>query len=94
MRYLTDSFQVLFFCQFVSSFHPILLIRDFCVFIRGVCLMLADRYGFELNTRPQPEMPRQVYMFDPITGAVGVVADGFEECNGIAFTEDGKTAYM
>ena len=64
------------------------------VCLRRVCLLLADRYGFELNYRPQPEMPRQVYMFDPITGAVRVVADGFDECNGIAFTKDGKTAFM
>jgi gluconolactonase len=39
-------------------------------------------------------MPHQVYMLDPVTGALRVVADGFDKCNGIAFTEDGKTAYM
>jgi hypothetical protein len=39
-------------------------------------------------------MPNQVYRFDPVTGAVRVVADGFDRCNGIAFTKDGKTAYM
>jgi gluconolactonase len=56
--------------------------------------LLTNRYGFILNYRPEPEMPRQVYVFDPITGAVRVVADGFEQPNGIAFTKDGKTAYM
>lgn len=39
-------------------------------------------------------MPSQVYRFDPDTGAVRVVADGFDKCNGIAFTADGETAYM
>jgi gluconolactonase len=52
--------------------------------------LLSDRYGFILGYRPQPEIPRQVYMFDPITGAVRVVADGFNQSNGIAFTKDGK----
>jgi gluconolactonase len=31
---------------------------------------------------------------DPDTGAVRVVATDFDKCNGIAFTGDGKTAYM
>lgn len=39
-------------------------------------------------------MPNQVYRFDPDTGAVRVVATDFDKCNGIAFTADGKTAYM
>jgi gluconolactonase len=39
-------------------------------------------------------MPNQVYRFDPDTGTVRVVADGFDRPNGIAFTKDGKTAYM
>lgn len=39
-------------------------------------------------------MPNQVYRFDPDTAQVRVVADGFNRCNGIAFTQDGKTAYM
>jgi len=39
-------------------------------------------------------MPSQVYRFDPDTGAVKIVADGFDKCNGIAFSSDGKLAYM
>lgn len=39
-------------------------------------------------------MPNQVYRFDPSTGAVRVVATDFDKCNGIAFTPDGKTAFM
>jgi sugar lactone lactonase YvrE len=35
-----------------------------------------------------------VYRFDPDTGDVRVVANGFIRSNGIAFTDDGKTAYM
>lgn len=39
-------------------------------------------------------MPSQVYRFDQDTGRIRVVADGFDKCNGIAFTQDGNTAYM
>ena len=39
-------------------------------------------------------MPNQVYRFDQNTSAVRVVADGFNRCNGLAFTGDGKIAYV
>ena len=52
------------------------------------------RYGFDEHFRSPPLMPNQVYRFDPDTGAVHVVADGFDRCNGIAFAPDGKTAFM
>ncbi|KAF9465894.1 calcium-dependent phosphotriesterase [Collybia nuda] len=51
-------------------------------------------YGFLNHFRPNPLMPNQVYRFDPDTGAVRVVATDFDKCNGIAFTADGKTAYI
>ncbi|KAF9259259.1 calcium-dependent phosphotriesterase [Marasmius fiardii PR-910] len=51
-------------------------------------------YGFLNDFRPAPLMPNQVYRFDPDTGAVRVVADGFDKCNGIAFTADGNTVYV
>ena len=51
-------------------------------------------YGFYDHFRPAPLMPNQVYRFNPNTGAVRVVADQFDKCNGIAFTQDGNTAYM
>ncbi|KAG6831539.1 hypothetical protein H0H92_009458 [Tricholoma furcatifolium] len=51
-------------------------------------------YGFLNHFRPNPLLPNQVYRFDPETGAVRVVATDFDKCNGIAFTADGKTAYI
>ncbi|KAJ7102954.1 D-lactonohydrolase-like protein [Mycena crocata] len=51
-------------------------------------------YGFENGFRPAPLIPNQVYRFDADTGEVRVVADGFTQPNGIAFSPDGKTAYM
>ena len=57
-------------------------------------LMHPLRYGFVNKFRPEPLMPEQVYRFDPENGSIRVVADGFEKCNGIAFTQDGAIAYM
>ncbi|KAL0070748.1 hypothetical protein AAF712_001969 [Marasmius tenuissimus] len=51
-------------------------------------------YGYVNDFRPQPMMPEQVYRFDPESGSIRVVADGFEKCNGIAFTQDGALAYI
>lgn len=39
-------------------------------------------------------MRNQVYRLDTTTGAVRVIATDFDKCNGIAFTPDGKIAYM
>ncbi|OCB91678.1 D-lactonohydrolase-like protein [Sanghuangporus baumii] len=51
-------------------------------------------YGFLNHFRPLPQLPNQVYRFDPDTGSLRVVADGFDRCNGIAFSGDGKTAFI
>ncbi|KAI0079471.1 D-lactonohydrolase-like protein [Panus rudis PR-1116 ss-1] len=51
-------------------------------------------YGFINHIRSAPLLPFQVYRFDPDTGVVRVVADGFGQPNGLAFTQDGKTAYI
>ncbi|KZT71085.1 D-lactonohydrolase-like protein [Daedalea quercina L-15889] len=51
-------------------------------------------YGWLNHFRPAPLLPNQVYMFDPKSGNVRVVADGFTRCNGLAFSIDGKLAYI
>ncbi|KAF7317880.1 SGL domain-containing protein [Mycena kentingensis (nom. inval.)] len=51
-------------------------------------------YGFLNNFRPAPQLPNQVYRFDADTGDVRVVADGFVQPNGIAFSLDGSRAYI
>ncbi|KAG0706303.1 hypothetical protein DFH29DRAFT_798477 [Suillus ampliporus] len=50
--------------------------------------------GWYGDFRPEPMLPSQVYRFDPSTGQVRVVADQFGFPNGIAFTPDGKTAFV
>ncbi|RAL14364.1 SMP-30/gluconolactonase/LRE family protein, partial [Aspergillus homomorphus CBS 101889] len=51
-------------------------------------------YGYIQGLRPAPQLPNQVYRFEPSTGAVRVVADGFDKPNGIAFAPDGLTLYV
>ena len=54
----------------------------------------AHSYGHLFNFRPAPRLPNHVYRFDPRTGEVRVVAADFDKPNGIAFSPDGKKAYM
>lgn len=51
-------------------------------------------YGFEQGIRPPPHLPNQVYRFDPVTGGVRAVADGFGRPNGIAFSPDEQICYI
>jgi gluconolactonase len=51
-------------------------------------------YGSEQGFRGAPQLPNQVYRFDPATGDVRVVADGFGRPNGLAFSPDEQTLYI
>ncbi|KAI2618766.1 calcium-dependent phosphotriesterase [Hypoxylon sp. NC1633] len=50
--------------------------------------------GFELEIRPRPQLPNQVYRFDPQLGDLRVVADGFSRPMGIALSPDCGTLYV
>ncbi|KAH7120883.1 lactonohydrolase [Dendryphion nanum] len=52
------------------------------------------QYGFFQDFRPEPTIPNQVYRFDPRTGEIVVVADGFDQSNGLEFSPDLKTLYV
>ncbi|GJE91996.1 D-lactonohydrolase-like protein [Phanerochaete sordida] len=51
-------------------------------------------YGFLNHFRGPPLMPSQVYHLDPTTRRVKVVADGFDKPNGVALSQDGKSAFI
>ncbi|EPQ51631.1 D-lactonohydrolase-like protein [Gloeophyllum trabeum ATCC 11539] len=51
-------------------------------------------YGYLNQFRPAPGLPTQVYRYNPATGAVKVVADGFNKCNGVAFNPSETVAYV
>jgi len=52
------------------------------------------QYGAFQFFRPDPVIPSQVYRFDPSTGVVQAVADGFQQANGIEFSPDLQTVYV
>lgn len=51
-------------------------------------------YGYEQDFKPAPELPSQVYCFDPIDGEIRAAADGFVKPNGIAFNKEGTVCYV
>ncbi|KXX78351.1 Gluconolactonase [Madurella mycetomatis] len=51
-------------------------------------------YGYVQDFRPPPGMPKQVWRFNEVTGAVTLVADGFNMPNGIAFSPSGSHIYI
>ncbi|MTV80982.1 SMP-30/gluconolactonase/LRE family protein, partial [Streptococcus pneumoniae] len=51
-------------------------------------------YGYEQDFRHKPQLPCQVYRFDPETGDIRVVADGFGRPNGLCFSPDEQTMYI
>ncbi|KAI3330425.1 gluconolactonase [Ustulina deusta] len=51
-------------------------------------------YGRLQDFRPKEGLPHQVYRYNDRTGAVTVVADGFSQPNGIAFSPTGSHAYV
>jgi gluconolactonase len=51
-------------------------------------------YGYEQGFRPSPQLPNHVYRFEPDTGDIRVVADGFRRPNGICFSPDQRTCYI
>ncbi|KAJ7604640.1 calcium-dependent phosphotriesterase [Roridomyces roridus] len=69
-------------------------LNDIKIHPSGKIFFTDTVYGWLNHFRPLPLMPNQVYRLDPDTRAVRVVATDFDKCNGIAFTGDGKTAYV
>ncbi|KAH7039888.1 uncharacterized protein B0I36DRAFT_309550 [Microdochium trichocladiopsis] len=51
-------------------------------------------YGAEQGFRPPPQLPNQVYRYDPQKGTVRAVADGFDRPNGLCFSPDLSTMYI
>ncbi|KAK2011914.1 calcium-dependent phosphotriesterase [Colletotrichum eremochloae] len=51
-------------------------------------------YGHFQHFRPASMLPRHVYRFEPATGIVQAVADGFDQPNGLEFSPDYKTLYV
>ncbi|KDR73371.1 hypothetical protein GALMADRAFT_142472 [Galerina marginata CBS 339.88] len=68
--------------------------NDLKVHPSGNIFFTDDSLGFTSDQKPPPLLPSQVYMFDPKTGLVRMVADNFVTPNGIALNPSGKIAYV
>lgn len=80
----------------VESFNgrPFNSPNDVVVHLDGSIWFTDPIYGFEQGFRPQPELPNQVYRFNPANGSIRAVADGFDRPNGISFSPDQLTLYV
>ena len=80
----------------VDGFHGRLFnsVNDVVVHTDGSIWFTDPIYGFEQGFRKEPQLPCQVYRFEPDTGAIRVVADGFGRPNGISFSPDEQTVYI
>ncbi|KKK19345.1 hypothetical protein AOCH_002416 [Aspergillus ochraceoroseus] len=79
-----------------KDFHgrPFNSVNDVVVHSDGSIWFTDPIYGFEQGYRPRPRLPSQVYRFNPATGDIRAVADGFGRPNGICFSPDEKTVYV
>lgn len=69
-------------------------LNDVVVHSDGSIWFTDPTYGYEQGIRPAPQLPNQVYRYDPSTGDLRVVADGFGRPNGISFSPDEKIVYI
>jgi gluconolactonase len=80
----------------VAGFHgrPFNSVNDVVVHSDGSVWFTDPIYGYEQGYRPKPRLPNQVYRYEPQTGDIRVVADGFGRPNGICFSPDERTVYV
>ncbi|MCJ1313548.1 hypothetical protein MMC25_007227 [Agyrium rufum] len=81
----------------IRDFHgrPFNSPKDCAVCSRDSSIWFTDpMYGFEKGFRAKPSLPQHVYRFDPTTGDIRVVADGFGRPNAICFSGDENTLYV
>lgn len=85
----------------ISSFHGRLFnsVNDVVVHSDGSIWFTDPIYGYKQGYRQKPQLPCQVYRFNPKggmdgKGSIRSVADGFGRPNGICFSPDEKTVYV
>jgi gluconolactonase len=60
----------------------------------GTIWFTDPSYGYLQGFRPAPLAGDYVYRYDPGSGQLAVVADGFDKPNGIAFSPDERVLYV
>ena len=84
VRTLLDNYHGRFF----NSLNDVVVHSD------GSIWFTDPIYGYEQEIRPEPQLPNQVYRYDPSSGDLRAVADGFGRPNGICFSPDERTVYI
>lgn len=80
----------------LTHFHGRLFnsVNDVVVSQDGSIWFTDPPYGHNQGYRPPPTLPSQVYRFDPATGSIRAMADGFGRPNGICFSPDESVVYV
>lgn len=80
----------------IDGFHGRLFnsVNDVVTHTDGSIWFTDPTYGHQQDFRHKPQLPNQVYRFEPATGDIRVVADGFGQPNGLCFSPDEKTMYI
>jgi gluconolactonase len=80
----------------VSSFNgrPFNSPNDVVVHSDGSIWFTDPMYGYEQGFRPPPQLPNQVYRYEPSNKSIRAMADGFDRPNGISFSPDQQTLYV
>jgi gluconolactonase len=60
----------------------------------GTIWFTDPSYGYLQGFRPAPQVGDQVYRYDPRSGTLSVVADGFDTPNGLAFSPREDVLYV
>ena len=69
-------------------------VNDIVVHADGSIWFTDPQYGYEQHIRPRPQLPNQIYRFDPLSGDVRAVAEGIAKPNGLCFSPDEQTLYV
>jgi gluconolactonase len=80
----------------VSDFYgrPFNSVNDVITHSDGSIWFTDPSYGYSQGYRPYPQLPNQVYRFNPKTGNIRAVADGLGRPNGLCFSPDEKMLYI
>ncbi|KAF2638843.1 calcium-dependent phosphotriesterase [Massarina eburnea CBS 473.64] len=74
--------------------RPFNSIKELAIHSDGSIWFTDPVYGYEQGIRPAPQLPNQVYRFDPKNGDVRVMADAFGRPSGICFSPDEEICYI
>jgi gluconolactonase len=86
--YRTKNILSGFFERSFNSVNDVVVADDGAIWFTDPC------YGFEQGIRPSPQLPNQVYRFDPDSRDCRVVADGFDRPNGLCFDPEEEILYV